>query len=158
MPMKKIYGTFVFGYDYDTVEAFETSVEFALRSKFFLANFNPLTPTPGARLFDRLRDEGRLLHDRWWLDPGYQYGHATFRPRGMTPDELTEGCFWARRQFFRYGSIGRRVLDPATNCRSVHRLGLYLAANLISRREILRKQDRNLGERAPLKPLPVEQG
>jgi radical SAM superfamily enzyme YgiQ (UPF0313 family) len=153
-----IYGTFVFGYDYDTVDAFERNVEFALRSKFFLANFNPLTPTPGARLFDRLREERRLIHDRWWLDPAYQYGHATFRPRGMTPDELTEGCFWARRQFFRYSSIGRRVLDPATNCRSVHRLGLYLAANLISRREILRKQNRNLGERTPVEQLSVEQG
>jgi len=148
-----IYGTFVFGYDFDTRDAFEASVEFALRSKFFLANFNPLTPTPGARLFDRLRDERRLLHDRWWLDPSYRYGHATFRPRGMTPDALTEGCFWARRQFFRYSSIGRRVLDPATNCRSAHRLGLYLAANLISRREILRKQDRTLGASHPLEPV-----
>jgi radical SAM superfamily enzyme YgiQ (UPF0313 family) len=152
-----IYGTFVFGYDYDTVDAFEASVEFALRSKFFLANFNPLTPTPGARLYDRLRSERRLIHDRWWLDPTYRYGHATFQPRGMTPDELTEGCFWARRQFNRYSSIGRRALDTKTNCRSPYRLGLYLAANLISRREILRKQDRRLGENAALEPLSVEQ-
>jgi radical SAM superfamily enzyme YgiQ (UPF0313 family) len=152
-----IYGTFIFGYDHDTVDAFDVSVEFALRSKFFLANFNPLTPTPGARLFDRLKREGRLLHDRWWLDPGYRYGHATFQPRGMTPDELTEGCFWARRQFNRYASIGRRAFHTKTNCRSPYRLGLYLAANLISRREILRKQDRLLGENAALEQRSMEQ-
>ena len=152
-----IYGTFVFGYDHDTVDAFEASVDFALRSKFFLANFNPLTPTPGARLYDRLLAERRLIHDRWWLDPSYRYGHATFQPRGMTPEELTDGCFWARRQFNRYSSIWRRVFDTRTNCRSPYRLGLYLAANLISRREILKKQDRHLGESAPLEQLSLEQ-
>ncbi len=151
-----IYGTFVFGYDYDTVDAFEASVDFALRSKFFLANFNPLTPTPGARLYDRLLAEHRLIHDRWWLDPSYRYGHATFQPRGMTPDQLTDGCFRARRQFFRYSSIWRRAFDMKTNCHSPHRLGLYLAANLISRREISRKQDRRLGESTPLEQLSLE--
>jgi radical SAM superfamily enzyme YgiQ (UPF0313 family) len=151
-----IYGTFVFGYDYDTVDAFERNVEFALQSKFFLANFNPLTPTPGAALYDRLQAEQRLIYDRWWLDPSYQYGHATFHPRRMTADELTEGCFRARQQFYRYSSIWQRVLDKRTNCRSPHRLGLYLASNLISRREILRKQDRSLGESAPLGELSPE--
>src|SRR5207245_1049745 len=40
-----IYGTFVFGYDHDTVDAFDEAVDFAIRNKFYLANFNPLTPT-----------------------------------------------------------------------------------------------------------------
>jgi radical SAM superfamily enzyme YgiQ (UPF0313 family) len=48
-----IYGTFVFGYDDDGPDAFERTVEFALESGFCIANFNPLTPTPGTALMAR---------------------------------------------------------------------------------------------------------
>jgi radical SAM superfamily enzyme YgiQ (UPF0313 family) len=145
-----IYGSFVFGYDHDTVDSFEISLEFALRSKFYLGNFNPLTPMPGAKLYDRLRTEGRLIYDRWWLDPAYSYGQATFHPRGMTAAELTDGCFRTRRRFNDYSSIVKRALDFKTNCRDPYRLGLHLASNIVSRREILKKQGRRLGAALPL--------
>ena len=140
-----LYGTFIFGCDTDTADAFGDVVAFALRNKFVLANFNPLTPTPGAPLYDQLMAEGRLLHDRWWLDPEFGYGDATFEPLGMSADELTAGCFAARREFNTPGSILGRMFDLRANCRSPLRAGVYLVANLLSRREILRKQGRRLG-------------
>jgi radical SAM superfamily enzyme YgiQ (UPF0313 family) len=140
-----IYGTFVFGYDHDTPEAFDASLEFALRSRFYLANFNPLTPTPGAALHARLRREGRLRYEAWWLEPRYRYGMATFHPKGMTAEQLEEGCFRARSVFNRYTSIATRLADTRANARSLYRVGLYLASNLISRREVHRKQGLRLG-------------
>jgi len=140
-----LYGTFIFGCDNDSPDSFSETVAFALRNKFVLANFNPLTPTPGAPLYDELLAEGRLLHDRWWLDPEFGYGDATFEPRGMTAQELTEGCFAARRQFNTARSILSRMLDLRANGRSPFRTGVYLLANLKSRREIMRKQGRRLG-------------
>lgn len=140
-----LYGTFVFGCDNDTVDAFKESVEFAVRNKFMLANFNPLTPMPGAPLFERMQKEGRLLHDRWWLDPDFRYGDATFSPMNMTADRLTEECFAARIRFNSMRSIAGRLLDLHTNMRTPYRAGVYLAANLISRREILIKQRHRLG-------------
>jgi len=148
-----IYGTFVFGYDHDTVEAFDEAVQFSIDHKFFLANFNPLTPTPKAPLMDRLREEGRLIHDKWWLDPDYRYGHATFHPKGMTAEELTEGCYQARSKFYRYSSIGQRVWDRRTSLRSPYRAAFYSVANLISRKEIHSKQDLALGGKEPLVPV-----
>lgn len=148
-----IYGTFIFGYDQDTVASFDPAVEFALRNKFCLGNFNPLTPTPRAPLFDRLRRENRLIYDRWWLDPAYRYGEATFHPRGMTAGELTEGCYRARSEFNTYSSIFRRMFDTRTNLKSPYRIGLYLLSNLILRREIHSKQGRPLGEPVALEPL-----
>lgn len=148
-----IYGTFVFGYDQDTVDSFDITVDFALRSKFCLANFNPLTPTPGAKLFQKLRDENRLIYDRWWLDPDYRYGMATFHPRSMTADELTEGCFRARQRFNQYSSIFRRAIDLKTNSRSPIHLGAFLVSNLISRREIYKKQGFRLGSNESLNPI-----
>ena len=149
-----IYGTFVFGYDEDTVDSFDEAVDFAIRNKFYLANFNPLTPTPRAPLLDRLRQENRLIYDKWWLESSYRYGAATFHPRRMTADELTAGCYRARSRFNRYGSILRRAFDRRTNLRSPYRFGLYLLSNLISRREIHSKQDALLGGPTPLEPKP----
>jgi len=151
-----VYGTFVFGYDYDTVDAFDACVDFALRSRFFLANFNPLTPTPGTALYRRLAAEGRLLHDRWWLAPEFRYGQALFRPRGMSPEQLAEGCYRARRAFNTFRSIFRRALDWRTNCRSPGRLGAFLLGNFISRREIMRKQGMALGGAGSLTSGEVE--
>jgi radical SAM superfamily enzyme YgiQ (UPF0313 family) len=143
-----IYGTFVFGYDSDRPDSFDRSVEFALRHRFYLANFNPLTPTPGAPLFRRLQREGRLIHDAWWLAPDYRYGHATFHPRNMTAGELTAGCYRARTAFNTYSSIAQRAFETRTNSASPYRLGVYLLSNLISRHEIHAKQGLALGARA----------
>ena len=140
-----LYGTFVFGCDNDTADSLNASVDFAIKNKFLLANFNPLTPTPGAPLYDRMKKEGRLLHDRWWLDPNFSYGDATMLPKNMTAEQLTEGCFAARTRFNTIRSILERMLDLRTNLRTPHRAGIYLLANLISRREIYSKQNRTLG-------------
>ena len=152
-----IYGSFAHGYDGDTVQAFDETVEFAIRHKFFLANFNPLTPTPGAPLYDRLAREGRLIHDRWWLDPDFRYGDATFHPRGMTADELTAGCWRARRTFNSASSIARRFLSRRTALASPINAAQFLLANLISRREIHHKQGKPLGGPEPL-PIPPIHG
>ena len=148
-----IYGTFVFGYDHDTVASFDRAVEFAIGHKFYLANFNPLTPTPRAPLYDRLEQEGRLIHDRWWLDPRLHYGDATFHPRGMTADELTAGCYRARTAFNTSGSILHRLLDRRTNFRSPQRVGIFLLSNAVTRREIHHKQGLALGDATPLLPI-----
>ena len=150
-----IYGSFVFGYDHDTVDSFDASVEFAIRNKLCLANFNPLTPMPGTTLYERLSREGRLIHDRWWLDPTYRYGEAAYHPRGMTADQLTEGVHLARTKFNTLSSMVRRACDTRTHLRTPFRLGVYVAANRISRREIRSKQGRALGEPTPAVPMEV---
>jgi hypothetical protein len=95
-----------------------------------------------------MQKEGRLLHDRWWLDPNFSYGDATLKPRRMTAKQLTDACFDARRKFNTARSIWHRLFDLRTNLRSPFRAGIYLLANLISRREIYSKQNRTLGAAA----------
>lgn len=148
-----IYGTFVFGYDCDTKDVFEPAVEFCIDHKFYLANFNPLTPTPKALLYDRLDREKRLIYEKWWLDPEFRYGHATFNPLSMTASDLTEGCFRARTMFNTYSSLFRRLLDTRTNLKSPYRTGIYFLSNLISRREIHTKQGQPLGAPTAVDPL-----
>jgi radical SAM superfamily enzyme YgiQ (UPF0313 family) len=139
-----IYGTFVFGYDADTRDTIARTLDFALEARLEIANFNPLTPTPGSALYDRLLAEARLLSVKWWLDPGYRYGDAIFEPRGMSAADLSEGVFQARERFYSWRSIGMRVLDAETPFSPFH-VGMTAAANIISRREIYKKQHRQLG-------------
>jgi radical SAM superfamily enzyme YgiQ (UPF0313 family) len=70
----RLYVTFILGYDGDSYESLHEVVQFAERHRFYIVAFNHLTPFPGTPLYDRLKDEGRLLFDKWWLDPNYRYG------------------------------------------------------------------------------------
>jgi radical SAM superfamily enzyme YgiQ (UPF0313 family) len=139
-----VYGTFVFGYDHDTPDTIRRSLDFALEARLEIANFNPLTPTPGSGLYARLEAEGRLITPRWWLDPAYRYGDPIFAPRLISPKQLVEDCFEAKRAFYAWAAIARRVLDNDIRF-SWHSRTTTTVANLISRREVYRKQGRHLG-------------
>jgi len=130
-----VYASFVFGYDYDRPDIFDRTLGFATRHRFLIANFNTLNPMPGTALYERLRAEGRLLQERWWLDERYPYGEVMFRPQGLTPEQLKEGCIRLRLRFSGARSIARRALDFKANARNPGNLGLFLLANWITRRE-----------------------
>lgn len=139
-----IYGTFVFGYDNDTAETIQQSLDFAQEAKIEIANFNPLTPTPGTPLYDRLLRENRMLSPQWWLDPEYRYGDPIFLPKSMRPEEFAQKCFEAKKAFYSWTSIVQRLLGSEAGI-DWFRTGMVGLANVISRREILRKQNRLLG-------------
>ena len=141
----RLYGTFVFGYDADTPESFRETARFALDRGFYIAAFNHLTPFPGTPLYRRLEDEGRLLFDKWWLDPAYGYNVLPFRPARMSPAEVEAGCLEARREFYRWGSILRRSLMGAN--RSGGRVrALYYWINYLLKREVTERQRYPLGD------------
>jgi radical SAM superfamily enzyme YgiQ (UPF0313 family) len=109
----RVYGTFIFGYDRDTVESFAETVKFAREHSLYIAAFNHLTPFPGTPLYHRLQKEGRLLYDNWWLDERYSYNRIPFQPRGMSPELLQQSCLAARREFYSWPSIVQRGLAGA---------------------------------------------
>ena len=62
----------------------------------------------------------------------------------MTTDELRDGPMRARRAFYAWRSILTRAARGLTLWRKPMSVALMLAANWISRREIMRKQARAL--------------
>jgi radical SAM superfamily enzyme YgiQ (UPF0313 family) len=103
-----VWGAFVFGFDQDTPSVFEETVEFAIKSKMFMASFSVLTPYPGTPLYERLQQEGRLLDETWWLGE-QRDGFPVFRPKQMTPEQLFEGWQSAWPSFYGGSSIMRRA-------------------------------------------------
>ena len=137
-----IYASFVFGYDFDTDDIFDQTLEFALKHKFVLANFNTLNPMPGTGLYDRLKSEGRLIDERWWLHERFKYGEVMFIPKHLTPEQLKQGCMRVRFEFSTVSAIVRRALDFKANCNSIGNLSLFLLANAVARKEIRTKMKR----------------
>ena len=140
-----VYATFVFGYDHDTEESFRETLRFARAQKFFFTAFNHLVPFPGTPLYDRLRAEGRLLSDAWWLDPKFCFGDVVFQPKNVTPQQLAELCHRYRRLHYAPGSVLERGWDFQANCRTPYKALMYLAGNLGQGREIRRRQGLPLG-------------
>ncbi|HWQ89638.1 MAG TPA: radical SAM protein, partial [Desulfitobacteriaceae bacterium] len=140
-----IYGTFVIGYDFDTLRTIKDTIKFAVDNRFAIANFNPLMPMPGTALYKRLKKENRLLFDKWWLDESYKYGDAMLKLNNLTSMELRNECKKARYEFNSYINIWKRLADRRANAHSLENIILFLAANLISRKEIKAKQGQELG-------------
>ena len=95
-------------------------------------------------MYTRLQRENRLVAPEWWIDPLYRYGDPIFQPRGLSADELALAIFDARKRFYRWGAIAKRVFDGHTPFAWRER-SMVAIANVISRREIFRKQYRHLG-------------
>lgn len=139
-----IYGTFVLGCDGDGVDVFEKTYDFAVKNKIAVTNFNPLIPMPGTKIYQRLDEEGRLLYKKWWLSDKYRYGETAFRPNNMTPLQLQEGCLDIRTRFYSAGCILKRLFGNPIHLHPLN-LFVFVLANLISHREIHKKQGQLLG-------------
>lgn len=140
-----IYAMFVLGYDYDTKESIEQTYEFALKHNFAVSNFNPLMVLPGTSLYKRIEEENRLIYKKWWLEDNYKYGDTMYIPKNMKPEELAEGCKNVRYKFNTYTNIFKRLVRNKVNHASLFNIITFLMLNIISRKEIHRKQGKTLG-------------
>jgi radical SAM superfamily enzyme YgiQ (UPF0313 family) len=103
-----IWASFLLGLDHDDKGSFERTVRFAVDAKFFSVVFAILTPYPGTAIYERLKKEGRLTDEQWWLLDDQETHAPHFHPLGMTREELREGWEWTWREFYSYASILRR--------------------------------------------------
>lgn len=140
------WAAFTLGYDHDTKESIEATVDFALESKFTLAAYNILMPYPNTPLYRKLETEGRLLWDgKWWLHPDYRFNSAAFVPKLMTPDELTDACHAARTRFNSIPALFHRFSDVQTHLRSLSRIFAYWKYTLLFKKEIPKKHQMRFG-------------
>jgi radical SAM superfamily enzyme YgiQ (UPF0313 family) len=139
-----IYGTFVFGYDRDASDIFSRTLEFAVENHLAITNFNPLIPMPGTRVYQRMEEEKRLIHKKWWLSDQYRYGDTAFMPVNLTPAELRDGCMDMRTRFYSVGCIMKRLLANPVHLIPWNFM-VFILVNFISRKEIRTKQGQLLG-------------
>jgi radical SAM superfamily enzyme YgiQ (UPF0313 family) len=103
-----ICGSFIFGFDEDDPSVFEETVSFAIQTKLFLAIFMILTPYPGTTFYDRVKNEGRLVQNQWWLLEKPEDYAPYFLPMKMSAEALREGWQRAWKEFYSLPSIWKR--------------------------------------------------
>jgi radical SAM superfamily enzyme YgiQ (UPF0313 family) len=101
-----IMATFVFGFDHESRDCFERTLEFVTENHIELPRYAVLTPFPATPLFKRLDSEGRLLHKDW---SKYDGQHVVFKPSFMSTDELQRGIEWTWKKTYSYSGIVRRL-------------------------------------------------
>ena len=129
------------------------TVDAAIELGLGMGAFNHLLPFPGTPLHQELLDGGRLTDPEWWLSPSYRYGDISFTPRTMTGEELHDLCLRARRRFYSFPSIGRRLLHRG-NGWPPKKAAAALGINLLLRKEIDQKDGLPLGNE-PSRPVPL---
>ena len=101
----QVNGSFVLGFDHDRKDVFTQTAQWVEDNRLECATFHILTPYPATPLFRQMEAEGRLLHRDW---SRYDTGHAVFRPKHMTPEELEQGYAWIYQRLFSHTSIWHR--------------------------------------------------
>ena len=103
---------FVLGSDSDDDGVFSATLEFLQRHKVPAAYFNVMVPLRGTPLYDRMKQEGRIMDEpnmeRW---AGVK---CHFRPARMTGEELVAQVKTMQRNFYSLPSMLRRLGLPRT--------------------------------------------
>jgi radical SAM superfamily enzyme YgiQ (UPF0313 family) len=103
-----IWGSFIFGFDEDDPSIFEETVAFAIQTKLFSVVFALLTPYPETAFYQRVKEEGRLVQDQWWLLERQEESAPFFIPKKMSSEVLREGWKRAWKEFYSFPSIWKR--------------------------------------------------
>ena len=101
----------VFGFDHDTPQIFEDTLDFLEAAGVQNATFNNLTPFPGTPLFQKLEAEGRILTRDW-----RKYNSrddVVYRPKQMSAAELLAGFRYANQRFYSLRGIAKRLSRSA---------------------------------------------
>lgn len=101
-----IQGGIIFGFDQDTPEIFDATVEALKKWNVDAAEINILTPFPGTPLYDRLEREDRILTKDWTR---YNQVDVVFQPKHMSPEELFAGARRVAKELYSFPELIKRM-------------------------------------------------
>ncbi len=122
-----INGSFMFGFDGDTTDIFDTTSQKIDRLGIDMAEFHILTPFPGTALYKRLKKEGRLLSEDW---SKYTTANVVFEPKNMSVTELFEGARSVAKNFYTFSKIMKRSFHALATSKNLRTFVLVLLRNL----------------------------
>ncbi len=103
---------FIFGWDTETENVFDSTLAFLREEKVPVAYFNILVPHKGTPVYDRLAAENRIIDmenmDRW---PGI---HCCIKPKHCSPERLEEHVKRINKKFYTLSSMLARLPLPVT--------------------------------------------
>lgn len=107
-----IHASIVFGLDSDKKGIFDETVKFLIKNKVSTVSFNVLTPYPGTKVYEDLKNENRLTTRDWRY---YDHNTVVFEPKNMSRYELQMGKTGARKKFYSISSVLKRLPGNMSN-------------------------------------------
>lgn len=101
-----IHASFVFGLDGDTKETFKATLDWIVKNKIETVTSHILTPYPGTALYDRLKNENRIISDDLSL---YNTASVVFKPNNLSKEELYSGYIWMYKEIYSLKNIFKRI-------------------------------------------------
>jgi radical SAM superfamily enzyme YgiQ (UPF0313 family) len=102
-----IQGGIIFGFDEDTSDIFDTTIQKINELDMDAIEINILTPYPGTPLFKRLDEAGRIFTKDW---SKYNQVEIVYEPKNMTVKELYEGTRKVAKECYSWPNIIKRNL------------------------------------------------
>lgn len=137
-----VYGSFIYGLDEDTAEQADAIEAFIDDTGIDVPGINLLRPIPGTPVFNRLADEGRLLHDRDDHDAfRFSWGQEMlYRPKRMPLEEFIPSYTALTKRVFSIRRALRRAADAPTLRSAVLMFNLfYVHMYGLSRKDLVRQ-------------------
>lgn len=101
-----VQGGIIFGFDEDTPDIFDTTIDTINDWDLDVLEVNILTPYPGTPIFDRFEQEGRILTKDW---ERYNQVDVVFQPKNIGVEELKEGARKLAKDFYSKSKVMRRI-------------------------------------------------
>ncbi len=118
--------SFIFGWDNDTEESFQNTLDFINRNKVPMAFFRVLTPRKGTGLYEIFDKENRILY-KDGDEREYLINKCIYQPKNFSPEQLDERIWKMYRQMYSFKSMfKRRVFPPKLKSGT----GIVLGSNL----------------------------
>lgn len=115
-----ILGGFVIGADHDDEHAAAATLRKAVQLGVDIIQMTNLTPLPGTKLYDRLRNAGRLLANRYPEDwERYTFIETVYQPARMDAETLDRTMYEIRRLATKRGWVFKRTLRTLWQTRSL---------------------------------------
>jgi len=124
-----ITGFFMFGFDFDTTETFDKTLQAIYDWGLDEVSFSIVTPYPGTQLFARYEKEGRIKNRDW---SKYGEGNINYKMENLTDEELLEGIQRISRDYYSLPNVIKRSFTN-TNY-SPYRIFIKIIRNLSVRK------------------------
>jgi radical SAM superfamily enzyme YgiQ (UPF0313 family) len=100
-----VIGAFIFGFETDTLETFEKTLDFGMRNRLAMLNCGIMTPFPGTEVYQKAEREGLLTDHNW---EHYTGGNLVWKHPTLEKEEMERAYVHLRQSFYSWSSIFKR--------------------------------------------------
>ncbi len=122
-------GNWMFGFDWDTPDVFEKTLEFLDSTDLVHCSFTSEIPFPGTSVFKRYHREGRIL--TYDYDDYVGKDRVVVRPKQMTPEQLRDGIRRVATGYYSPARALRRSRHALSNPRLLGAAGALRSPALV---------------------------